>query len=120
MTADSTIGDCVRDWHDAKLTQLEVLDVLHSLPTLELQLELLSKLTPDITELAKRSVSNLPADVDGYKHWHVGAGIPRTTGNLELTSEDRARIRASREDEHRRKVRLHDYFVNQDKHSTLP
>ena len=69
----SEIDDCVRSWQGSDLTRAEVLDRLFGLPTLEHQLELLSKLSPDFADEARASVADLPTSID---EWSPGAHVP--------------------------------------------
>ena len=53
------IDECVRGWNDSKLTRGEILQRLYDLPTLEQQIELLSRLPPDFTDEATHYLSQL-------------------------------------------------------------
>lgn len=69
----SEIEECVRAWEGNHLTRAEVLSRLFNLPTLEHQLELLSKLSPDFADDARDSLADLPTSVD---EWSPGAHVP--------------------------------------------
>lgn len=69
----SEIDECVSAWEGDHLTRAEVLNRLFNLPTLEHQLDLLSKLPPDFVEEARASVADLPTSID---EWSPGAHVP--------------------------------------------
>lgn len=104
MQLRSKIEQCVNDWHAGAITRAEVIDCLHSLRTLEDQMELLSRL-PEFLEDAKESVLNLP---DTSDEWLIGAHIPR----IDLDSPARLKELKQSQDEYLGRLRrLHAYLL---------
>lgn len=105
------VDECVRGWNDSKLTRAEILQRLYDLPTLEQQLELLSRLPPDFTDEAKHSLSQWV----GAKELLPGAYIPSRRPAKEQTPEQVARRKADFEAHRQRQQRLLDYLSTQKK-----
>jgi len=77
------VDKCVSDWTGCVTTLAEVIYALHSLPTLEAQIELFSRL-PDFLDEAKESVAQLP---ENSEDWQPGAHIPSSLSDLGSQSE---------------------------------
>jgi len=104
------IDECVRGWNDATLTRAEVLFRLECLPTLEQQLDLLSRLPADFTDEVKDSLSK----VVSAKDLAPGAHIPRHPAKEE-NPEQVARRKADVEAYRQRQQRLLEYLSAQKK-----
>lgn len=98
------VDQCVSDWTSCVATRAEVIDALHSLPSLKAQIELLSRL-PEFLDEAKESVTDLPAKSDD---WLPGAHIP-VAGFVPSPQQMREYKRA-REAHLLRLPELHDYL----------
>jgi len=98
------VEKCVSDWTGCATTRAEVIDALHSLPSLEAQIELLSRL-PDFLDEAKESVMHLPMKSED---WLPGAHIPRAGF---APSPEQLREYKRAQDAHLRRLReLQDYL----------
>jgi hypothetical protein len=104
------IDECVRGWNDNTLTRAEVLLRLEGLPTLEQQLDLLSRLPPDFTDEVKDSLSKGVS----AKELLPGAYIPRHLAK-EQNPEQVARREADLEAYRQRQQRLLEYLSAQKK-----
>lgn len=78
------IDECVRGWYDNKLTRGEILEKLYDLPTLEQQLELLSRLPPVFEDEAKDYLSTLLSSERGFPGAHIPRWPPKKVGPEEL------------------------------------
>jgi hypothetical protein len=105
------IDECVRGWNDSKLTRAEVLLRLQDLPTLEQQLELLSRLPPDFTDEVKDSLSKWV----WAKELLPGAYVPSRRPAKEQTPEQVAHRKADFEAYRQRQQRLLEYLSTQKK-----
>lgn len=106
--ARTAVDECVRAWFGNRLTRAEVLERIFNLPTLQHQLDLLSRLPPDFTEEVRVDVANVPASVDELL---PGAHVPlsdifRKKSDDDLQEQSRlywtARLQRMRD--------LHEYF----------
>jgi hypothetical protein len=102
------IDECVRGWYGNKLTRGEILEKLYHLPTLELQLELLSRLPPIFADEAQDSLSSLLSSEKGFPGAHVPIWPPK-----KVDPEEVERRKANFEAYRQRQRRLLEYLSKQ-------
>jgi hypothetical protein len=103
MPLHHDVDKCVSDWLNSKITRDEVVQRLHGLPTLDAQLDLLSRL-PDFVDDVKASLAHLLLN---KAEWAPGPHIPRSR---QLPSEDAHTVEQGLEAAGKKLRLLHDHL----------